>query len=102
MTNLAIDGEMYEGLVLSRKRNEVIVIDLRQYGLGLINVLVTEIRGDKARLMVSCDRKIPVHRLEVFDVIEGREPRKPKPATDPLPGKSLRERVRKSADTGLE
>jgi len=51
-------------LVLSRKRNESIVIN--------DNVIVTivDIRGDDVRLGVEAPKEIPVHRQEVFDAIQ--------------------------------
>lgn len=57
-------------LVLSRKKNETFVADLRQWGLGLLSVVVVEIRGDKVRLGVDCEKVVPVHRQEVFEAIE--------------------------------
>jgi carbon storage regulator len=50
-------------LVLSRKKNESIVIDED------IVVTVVEIRGDKVRLGIEAPRDIPVHRREVLDMI---------------------------------
>lgn len=47
-------------LVLSRKRNESIVID------GSIVITVVEIRGDKVRLGIEAPREVPIHRQEVF------------------------------------
>jgi len=46
-------------LVLSRKRNERIVIG------DLVTVTVVAIRGDKVRLGIDAPKKIPVHREEV-------------------------------------
>lgn len=57
-------------LVLSRKQNERVVIDLRQFGLGVIDVSIVQIRGDKVRTAYNGDRSIPIHRGEVFDKIE--------------------------------
>ena len=51
-------------LVLSRKKNESIVID------NDITVVVVEIRGDKVRLGVDAPKEIPVHRQEVFEAIK--------------------------------
>jgi carbon storage regulator len=51
-------------LVLSRQRDQAIVINRD------ITVMVVEIRGDKVRLGIIADPKIPVHRQEVFDAIE--------------------------------
>lgn len=50
-------------LVLSRKRDESIVIDNR------IIVTIVEIRGDKVRLGIEADKEIPVHRQEVQELI---------------------------------
>ena len=50
-------------LVLSRKKNESIVIDDR------IVITVVEIRGDKVRLGIQAPRDVPVHRQEVYDAI---------------------------------
>lgn len=51
-------------LVLSRKKNESIRIGTK------VVVTVIEIRGDKVRLGISAPKSIPVHRSEVFEVIE--------------------------------
>lgn len=54
-------------LVLSRKKNESIVIN------DDITVVVVEIRGDKVRLGVEAPKEVPVHRREVFDAIHRNE-----------------------------
>lgn len=54
-------------LVLSRKKNESIVIN------DDITIVVVEIRGDKVRLGVEAPKEIPVHRREVFDAIRRNE-----------------------------
>ncbi|MFM8251378.1 MAG: carbon storage regulator CsrA [Planctomycetota bacterium] len=51
-------------LVLSRKKNESIVIN------NDITVVVVEIRGDKVRLGIEAPKEVPVHRREVFDAIQ--------------------------------
>ena len=51
-------------LVLSRKRNESIVID------NNIKIVVVEIRGNKVRLGVEAPREVPIHRREVYDAIQ--------------------------------
>jgi len=51
-------------LVLSRKKNESIVIN------NEITIVVVEIRGDKVRLGVEAPKEVPVHRREVFDAIK--------------------------------
>ncbi len=50
-------------LVLSRKKNERIVIN------DNIEIVVVEIRGDKVRLGVEAPPEIPVHRREVYEAI---------------------------------
>jgi carbon storage regulator len=62
-------------LVLSRKKNESIVIN------NDITVTVVEIRGDKVRLGIVAPKEVPVHRQEVFDAIHGKEGAPPAPAT---------------------
>lgn len=54
-------------LVLSRKKNESIVI------ADDITIVVVEIRGDKVRLGVEAPKEVPVHRREVFDAIRRNE-----------------------------
>jgi carbon storage regulator len=54
-------------LVLSRKKNESIVIN------NDIKIVVVEIRGDKVRLGVEAPKEVPVHRREVFDAIHRGE-----------------------------
>jgi carbon storage regulator len=63
-------------LVLSRKKNESIVIN------NDITVTVVEIRGDKVRLGIVAPKEVPVHRQEVYDAIHGGkhdEPAAPAP-----------------------
>lgn len=48
-------------LVLSRKRNEQIVIG------DQVVITVVDIRGDKVRLGIEAPEAVPVHRLEVFE-----------------------------------
>lgn len=57
-------------LVLSRKKNEQIVLDLRAYGQGLVHLAVVEIRADKVRFGIAANPSIPVDRLEVFEAKE--------------------------------
>ena len=54
-------------LVLSRKKNESIIIN------NDITIVVVEIRGDKVRLGVEAPKEIPVHRREVYDAIRRNE-----------------------------
>ena len=50
-------------LVLSRKKNESIVVD------DSIIITVVEIRGDKVRLGIEAPREVPIHRSEVRDAM---------------------------------
>ncbi len=52
-------------LVLSRKKNESIVIN------NDIVITVVEIRGDKIRLGIVAPKDVPVHREEVYEAIHG-------------------------------
>lgn len=63
-------------LVLSRKKNESIVIN------NDIVVTIVEIRGDKVRLGIEAPKEIPVHRREVYDAIHSHDedPAKASPA----------------------
>ena len=54
-------------LVLSRKKNESIVIN------NDITIVVVDIRGDKVRLGVDATKEVPVHRQEVFNAIHRNE-----------------------------
>lgn len=54
-------------LVLSRKKNESIIIN------NEITIVVVEIRGDKVRLGVEAPKEIPVHRQEVHEAIRRLE-----------------------------
>ena len=53
-------------LVLSRKLNEGIVV------ADSIVITVIEVRGDKVRLGIVADKQVPVHRLEIWQKINGR------------------------------
>ena len=54
-------------LVLSRKKNESIVIN------DDVTIVIVEIRGDKVRLGVEAPKHVPVHRREVYDAIKRHE-----------------------------
>ena len=68
-------------LVLSRKKNESIVIDER------IVITVVEIRGDKVRLGIEAPREVPVHRSEVYAAIQMEQATaaQPTPTVSPQP-----------------
>ena len=54
-------------LVLSRKKNESIIIN------DHIVVTVVEIRGDKVRLGIDAPKDVSVHRREVYDAIQRQQ-----------------------------
>ena len=54
-------------LVLSRKKNESIVIN------DSITLVVVEIRGDKVRLGIDAPMDVSVHRKEVYDAIKNSQ-----------------------------
>jgi carbon storage regulator len=54
-------------LVLSRKKNEKIVIDEN------IVITIVEVRGDKVRLGIEAPRDVPIHRSEVYDAIKNEQ-----------------------------
>jgi len=66
-------------LVLSRKKNESIVIN------NDITIVVVEIRGDKVRLGVEAPKEVPVHRREVYDAIKRNEAEQPAVNDSPTP-----------------
>ncbi|MCG6154908.1 carbon storage regulator CsrA [Rubinisphaera margarita] len=53
-------------LVLSRKKNESIVIDDR------IVITVVDIRGDKVRLGIEAPKDVSIHRSEVYEAIKAQ------------------------------
>ena len=68
-------------LVLSRKKNESIIIN------DDITIVVVEIRGDKVRLGVEAPKEVPVHRNEVYEAIRRNQAQAqnsaPAPAVEP-------------------
>jgi len=64
-------------LVLSRKKNESIIIN------DHITVTVVEIRGDKVRLGIDAPKDVSVHRREVYEAIQGQA-QAANPGTSPL------------------
>jgi len=64
-------------LVLSRKKNESIIIN------DDITIVVVEIRGDKVRLGVEAPKEVPVHRNEVYEAIRRNQGQASAPAIEP-------------------
>ncbi|MCZ2344490.1 MAG: carbon storage regulator CsrA [Bacteroidales bacterium] len=63
-------------LVLSRKKNESIVIN------NDVVITIVEIRGDKVRLGIVAPKDVSVHREEVYEAIHGSKPQTVAPATN--------------------
>ena len=57
-------------LVLSRKKNESIVI-----GDDIV-ITVVDVRGDKVRIGIDAPREVAVHRREVYEAIKKGEQQK--------------------------
>lgn len=70
-------------LVLSRKRNEKIVID------GQIVVTVVDIRGDKVRLGIEAPKEVSIHRSEVYEALKREQQDKPTAAPSDVPDVDL-------------
>jgi len=50
-------------LVLTRKLNESIMI-------GDVEVKITSLKGDYVKLGVKAPREVPIHRKEIYDLIQ--------------------------------
>ena len=70
-------------LVLSRKKNESIIVD------DTIVITVVEIRGDKVRLGIEAPREVAIHRSEVRDAIAAAEAQQ----IDVIPAPALEEKA---------
>ena len=51
-------------LVLSRRKNESIMVG------DDVQIMIVGIRGDKIRLGIEAPKSIPVHRMEVYEIIQ--------------------------------
>ena len=67
-------------LVLSRKKNESIIIN------DNITLTVVEIRGDKVRLGIDAPKEVTVHRREVYEAIQNQSKIHEAPVASPEGG----------------
>jgi carbon storage regulator len=51
-------------LVLSRQRDESIMIG------DDVEIIIVDVRGNKVRLGITAPKEVPVHRREIYDVIQ--------------------------------
>ena len=56
-------------LILSRRVSECIKIGS---GDQVITVMVVSVRGDNVRIGIEAPRDVPIHREEIWDVINGK------------------------------
>ena len=61
-------------LVLSRKRQQSVVVGHKDSVHRYLKVTVLEIVGGKVTLGFEVDADVPVHRLEVWERINGNRP----------------------------
>lgn len=57
-------------LILSRKEDEKIIID---FNGEIVEVMVVDIQGDKVRLGIEANRRVVIHREEVYRRLQAGE-----------------------------
>ncbi|MEX0818908.1 MAG: carbon storage regulator CsrA [Pirellulaceae bacterium] len=64
-------------LVLSRKKNEQIVI-----GDNVV-ITIVDVRGDKVRIGIQAPPEVPVHRHEIYLALQQATEATPSPSNEP-------------------
>ena len=77
-------------LILSRKRNEKIMIG------DNISIMIVDIRGDQVQVGIDAPRSIPVHRYEIYEEI--RNTTLKAAASDAVDMDALRRKMKKEEE----